>query len=374
MPPSTPAPPSAAADAPPSAPAAPPAQPAPPAAEWPAPVPAFSAPPPGQPPLVPQSTAPVPPVVPPGSVPPAVPSGAVPPAVGAAPAKPGRLGWIIAVALLAVGLIAVAVVLILSLIRLDEASNLIRQQQEELEQQEELIEKKETFSAAMGQLMSTVKQFDGTPFGDLIDQRYHESLAQRGWTHRWNPTALDQDTAEVERVTAELADRLALAQSEASGNASGTTYESILDALGRGFVTLAIDDADSLCQSDVLGCVVSDDPYVVHIDAADVDLPWMTDWIRTGLTYHEFAHVLQMTNWAATQTALDAFGGDHETMADCYALTYLDGWSLEHQVWVSDFEYWDVSVGYGYTCDESQRQVVRDWVDSLPFQTQPISQ
>ena len=36
--------------------------------------------------------------------------------------------------------------------------------------------------------------------------------------------------------------------------------------------------------------------------------------------------------------------------------------------------YWEVSVGYGYTCDESQRQVIRNWNDSLGVQVQPITQ
>ncbi len=66
--------------------------------------------------------------------------------------------------------------------------------------------------------------------------------------------------------------------------------------------------------------------------------PWMTDFIQTGIAYHEFAHVLQFTNPEATDAAVAAFGGDVETMADCYSLTYLLGWTLDHTVWVSSFE------------------------------------
>jgi hypothetical protein len=61
-------------------------------------------------------------------------------------------------------------------------------------------------------------------------------------------------------------------------------------------------------------------------------------------------------------------------MADCFALTYLDGWTLDHKVYVSSFEYWQVSIGYGYTCDDGQRQVIRDWYEQLGFHSQPISQ
>ena len=92
------------------------------------------------------------------------------------------------------------------------------------------------------------------------------------------------------------------------------------------------------------------------------------------LSYHEFAHVLQFTNPQPTTTALDAFGGDSETMADCYALTYLPGWKLHHRVWVSSYQYYEVDIGYGYTCNESQRQVVRDWYEQLGYTTGPIAQ
>ena len=100
----------------------------------------------------------------------------------------------------------------------------------------------------------------------------------------------------------------------------------------------------------------------------------MTDWLRTGIAYHEFAHVLQFTNPGPTDTALESFDGDTETMADCFALTYLDGWTLDHTIWINRYRYWEVSIGYGYTCNETQRQVVRDWYGQLGFQSRPITQ
>jgi hypothetical protein len=87
--------------------------------------------------------------------------------------------------------------------------------------------------------------------------------------------------------------------------------------------------------------------------------------MRTGVAYHEFAHVLQFTNPQPTAEAVTAFGGDMETMADCYALTFLDGWTLDHEVWTTPYEGWEVSVGYGYVCDEAQRQVIREWAAKL---------
>jgi len=182
------------------------------------------------------------------------------------------------------------------------------------------------------------------------------------------------DTAEARRTTDELNEVLAAARDQAATNASGTKYESVIDSLSSGFVTAVIDDADALCEDDVLACVMSNEPYVVHFDKKDSKLPYMTNWLRTGLAYHEFAHVLQLTNPAATATALEAFDGDDEEMADCYALTFLDGWTLDHTIWTSDVEYWEVSIGYGYTCNKAQKQAVRDWYEALGFTSAPISQ
>jgi hypothetical protein len=226
----------------------------------------------------------------------------------------------------------------------------------------------------MQELVSTARQFDGARFGDLLSFERYESLAGRGWDHRWNPAALANDTEQARAATEELTAMLAAAQEQAAVNTTGSTYEAIIDQLGGGFVTALIDDSDTLCQKDVLGCVMGSDPYTVHFDVTDNSAEWMTDFLRTGIAYHEFAHVLQMTNPEATEIALESFGGDHEIMADCYALAYVPDWTLDHTIWVSDFQYWEISVGYGYTCDESQRQVVRDWYDGLGIAMGSISQ
>jgi hypothetical protein len=314
----------------------------------PPPAPAYAAPPP--------LTAPPPPADP---VEPSPPPGK--------PKRKRRVGWIITVVLLSLALVGTGAVLVLTLMRLDEARDVI-------DEQTDLIDEKGTFSAAMQELLDKASAFDGAKFGTLVPDDEFDLLAARAWNNRWDAAAVSRVTADVRATTADLDAQLAAAAEQAGTNASGTPYEGVVDSLGLGFVTTSIDDADTLCSEDVLGCVTSDDPYTVHIDAADSGLPYMTDDIRTGLTYHEFAHVLQFTNEAATTTPLEAFGGDPETMADCFALTYYPGWKLHHTVWVSDFEYYEVDVGYGYTCDESQRQVVRDWYEGLGYVTPTISQ
>ena len=293
----------------------------------------------------------------------------------APPAKPKRKwGWIITVILLGLGLLAVAAVLILSLVRLGEAQELIGDQEQQIEEQQDVIDEKESFGSAMTELMATAHLFDGLPFTDIVPVDEIQSLATRAWQARWDIPSVSAATTEAQVLNEELQGVIAAAQAQAASNATGTNYETVIDQLGQGFVTAAMDNPDALCESDVLGCVQWSDPYTVHFDQADGYHESMTDWIRTGVAYHEFAHVLQATNFEATEEAVAAFGGDYETMADCYSFAYLPGWTLDHTTYVSDFMYWEVSVGYGYTCDESQRQVIRNWNDSLGVQIEPITQ
>ena len=90
--------------------------------------------------------------------------------------------------------------------------------------------------------------------------------------------------------------------------------------------------------------------------------------------------MLQFTNFDETEKAVEAFVPDataaapeYEIMADCFALTYLDGWAVEQTVWVSEYEYWELT-GYGYTCTAAQKQTVRDWYAAIAFTPWTISQ
>ncbi len=298
------------------------------------------------------------------------------PGAGAtAPAKPRRSRKaLVTIVLLAITLAAVIAALVFYLGQLGQATDLIDEQKKQLEERSDLLDKKETFSAAMGELLTTAQSFDGVLMASIVPTDKYEHFARQAWVHRWNSNAVDRDIEHVVAATAELNDLLAAASTQASTNATATVYETVTDQLGGGFVTSALDDADTLCGADVLGCVSSEDPYIVHFDAADQALPYLNDVLATGIAYHEFAHVLQFTNPQPTTTALDAFGGDSETMADCYALTYLPGWKLHHRVWVSSYQYYEVDIGYGYTCNESQRQVIRDWYEQLGYTTGPIAQ
>ena len=275
--------------------------------------------------------------------------------------------------LLSLALAAAVTVIALALIRLEAANTRIGNQDLEIEEQQDLIDKKETFGAAMEILLDTAESFAGVKTASVVPFERFETVAASAWTHRWDAATLTRDITTVENETAGLTELLATAGIEATTNGTGSVYETITDQLGRGFVTTLVDDARALC-GDVLACVFSGDPYAVHFDAAASGEPHMNDFLRTGVAYHEMAHVLQFTNPEPTKIAVAAFGGDVETMADCFALTYLDGWSLNHRVYINRYEYWIVDIGYGYTCNDAQKQVIRDWYEPLGFQVTPISQ
>lgn len=284
------------------------------------------------------------------------------------PKKRRRIGWIITVILLSLALIATGVVLYLALQKLQEAND-------EIEHQRELIDEKESFASAATELMATAASLDGLPYASLVHTYRYSNLIREGWQNRWTASAVHIGANGLRAENEELKAAIDAAKEEAATNATGTVFEAKTDALGQGYLTTSLNTADVACEEDVWGCVTGVDPYTVHFDAAAMSAePFMTDWIRTGVAYHEYAHVLQMTNDDPTEKAAEAFGGDWETMADCYALTVLSGWTLDHTIWVSDYEYWEVSVGYGYTCNASQKQVIRDWIAELGYHHKPISQ
>lgn len=331
------------------------------------PPPAVVVPNPAAPNLHPQGMAPVG-LPPTGSVwpPPALPpQGPTPPRSGA--------GRVVAIVLLSVLSLVLLLILAFALARLQGAQATIDDQDRRIDEQEEFVDRKETFGAAMESLLETARQLDGVATGSAVPLDAYTALAQEAWSSRWSTVAMD-DLIQSARTERESLDGLiAAAGLEASTNATGTRYEAVIDRLGSGLVATVMDDASALCGREVWGCVLWSDPYTVHIEPSVDTLVYVDDRIREGLAYHEFAHVLQGTNPEATEIALPTFGGDVETMADCFALTYLDGWTLDSVVWV-DGEPWDVWMGYGYTCTEPERDVIRDWYDSLGVRVTPISQ
>lgn len=246
----------------------------------------------------------------------------------------------------------------------------IEEQDEEISDLNDLIDERDAFSAAMDEYRETVASVEGVPMADLVPADEVQALSETAWEKR---RTAGSGTARAERLrtlSAEVAERRTAAEAEAATNATGTLMESVLDQVGRGYARLAFDDVDALCEDDVVGCVTSDDPYIVHFDQADMFHPSMDDWARHYVTLHEFAHVMQYTNPAATAAVESSFGDDWEFMADCYALRELNAWSLHRQVWVSSYEYWENDLGYGRVCDAAQREVIGSWLTQVGVRTE----
>ncbi len=297
------------------------------------------------------------------------------------PKKKRSVGKLITIILLCISLITVIAFLAVNIIKLSEANDRIADQNRqiedknhEIEKQRELIEKKEIFGATMKSLMDTAKTFDGALMGDIVPFESYETIAAQAWDNRWDSAGLTADNETALTYANELQAVRVAADTQASTNTTGSHYETVTDQLGQGYVTSLLDDADTICRRDVLACVKGSDPYTVHFDIADNAKDPYNDWLRTGVAYHEFAHVLQFTNPGPTDIAVESFGGDVETMADCFALTYLDGWTLDHRLRDSHGRQWRINIGYGYTCNASQRQVIVDWYGKLGFHYRSISQ
>lgn len=165
----------------------------------------------------------------------------------------------------------------------------------------------------------------------------------------------------------ELEQRIADAQAR-QVNASGSVSEGIVDAAGNGFIDIQW-DAATACKTNsnadkgwrTTGCVNGGSPLTVHL-LPEAELG---AWHSKMTTVHELAHVFQKAddtrypddNGGYQPLLLQGlFQGSKEVMADCYALTYFNEWTLSDGVTES---------AYGYICGDSERQAIRDWAASM---------
>lgn len=150
-------------------------------------------------------------------------------------------------------------------------------------------------------------------------------------------------------------------------NASGSLTEGIVDAGGNGFIDIQWDAATACTNQaapgrEIIGCVRGEDPLTVHLlPETEVGSAWMNEMLVT----HELSHVYQRADDQAAEDysgsyndllAQGLFQGSKEVMADCFALTYYDRWSLTNGA---------ESQGNGYVCTEPERQAIREWAAGL---------
>ncbi|WP_424467803.1 hypothetical protein [Pseudoclavibacter helvolus] len=147
-------------------------------------------------------------------------------------------------------------------------------------------------------------------------------------------------------------------------NVSGSVSEGFVDAAGNGFIDVQY-DAETACKTHewadqgyrTSGCVKGGSPLVVHL----LPVGTLNEWHSKMNVAHELAHVFQRADDVRypddnggykALLAQGLFQGSEEAMADCYALTYFNEWTLSDGVTES---------GYGYICGDSERQAIRDW-------------
>ena len=223
------------------------------------------------------------------------------------------------------------------------------------------------FHADQTKINELARQLDGSPVAPLVaDLRTFRLDEQRAS----DPTI---GIAEAQPIADRAADlRASLEESidtaEARrANASGSLTEGIVDAAGNGFIDIQW-DAATACSTEAapgkenIGCVRAADPLTVHVlPENEVGSTWMNQM----LVVHELAHVYQRADdlgaadYSGSYNDLLAqglFQGSKEAMADCFALTYYDQWSLTNGA---------ESQGTGYVCDESERQAIREWAVGL---------
>lgn len=189
---------------------------------------------------------------------------------------------------------------------------------------------------------------------ERLDRRIAEGAANRSDAERFAEEALQMRAALEQRIADAAARR---------GNASGTVSEALVDEAGNGYIDIAWDAATACsasedAESTTAGCT-SLDPLGVRI-LPEGEL--FGDWGVRITTLHELAHLYQNADleerWDQDRSASMAledqglFEGSGEKMADCYALAYTGGWTLENE---------QGSSGYGYVCDEAERRAICEW-------------
>lgn len=207
-------------------------------------------------------------------------------------------------------------------------------------------------------------QIEDNPVAPLVAdivtfQRLERTMGQAPVTD----ASVENHASEAQTIRETLEQRIADAATRRL-NASGTVTEALVDEAGQGFIDIAW-DADTACgisrRADegrvTIGCV-SEEPLAVHL-APEGQLGGGLAMRQVVL--HELSHLYMRADSDANGLESSASGvlveqgyfqGSSEVFADCYALTYLDLWTLSFD----GREY-----GYGYICTAEERQLMRTW-------------
>lgn len=273
------------------------------------------------------------------------------------------IGWWIAIAgvLLFIGVVAI-ISAMLSWVEIDTPST------KNSTKEPSIAEYLKTYEAEREQYYKLAARLENSPVAPLVTQSVKFKLLEG---RRDNPTMnkyMAEDLAEdAQQFRKTLQERVIAAEARRA-NASGTLTEAIVDDAGQGYIDINWDAATACSTSErpgrtTTGCV-SENPLGIHI------LPESEmrggDWGKRIVVLHELAHLYQRTDLDLRPSSVPSesrrlmdqglFQGSGEKMADCYALTYLNEWSLSDGT---------TRFGYGYVCNESERQAIREWAAGI---------
>ncbi|MDQ0645940.1 hypothetical protein QFZ53_000136 [Microbacterium natoriense] len=231
-----------------------------------------------------------------------------------------------------------------------------------------IAEQLAAYDAELATIRSLAVALDGNPAAPLVlDENWLSYLDSQATAPNLTLTEAKNIVSMTVDVRTELEQSIATAEQRRS-NASGSVSERLVDEAGNGYIDITWDAAQACGSPDggddweTAGCVTGGNALTVHLVP---DAEFRSDWSLRMSVAHELAHVYQFADAARFDDQhSDAdrlleqglFTGSDEAMADCYALTYYGAWALSDGI---------EEVGYGYVCNEAERQAIRDWAASL---------
>lgn len=231
-----------------------------------------------------------------------------------------------------------------------------------------LAEQLAEYDSEVTTIRSLAAALDGNPAAPLVlDENWLSYLESQATAPNLTLTEAKNIVSMTVDVRTELEQSIATAEQRRS-NASGSMSEGLVDEAGNGYIDITWDAAQACGSPDggddwePAGCVTGGNALTVHLVP---DAEFRSAWSLRMTVAHELAHVYQFADAARFDDQhSDAdrlleqglFTGSDEAMADCYALTYYGAWALSDGI---------EEVGYGYVCNDAERQAIRDWAAAL---------
>jgi hypothetical protein len=232
---------------------------------------------------------------------------------------------------------------------------------------DEISENIATYQAELETIRTLSADFEGNPVAPLIlDQPRLDEIAARAADPDMNVFESRGIVQDIGWVRANLEPIVAAAQ-QRRANASGSVSEALVDQAGNGYIDIAWDAAEhcgDVSEPDkvTVACPTGGSAPAIHIMAESY---YPSQDAFEHVVLHELAHLYQSADQARFADgagdvdrllAQGLFNGSEESFADCYALTYQNLWTLD---------FGDIIYGYGYICNDSERQQIRDWAAAL---------